>query len=476
MVELRQRKGSAKKAADGEQLSENGMLEEVRRSTEGEDKPAPAPATEPPAVMQQGFWKKFAVWAGHFYVCLLIMLLQTMAFREIVSVRYSEYKSVDGAGRLPLFRTLQWGWYYVALVFVYGDFIKEFAYSHERGQDVLLHYARHHEALAFAGYCLVFMLSVSRPGPGDDARLDGAEGAAVGTAKAVAAAKWAWSPQGVPPRLRSMSSAAYADTSKLADTDRFSRTPSAAATPAARSRQDRRESSRPFSSLAVRDRAGRFSQPPDPRCDASSARFSQPPEPRWDASRLARNWSVVATRSRSSLGRPPSTGAAGDAGAGVVATRVPAWLRQMSKLRRQSQPLARLGRCVFFVLCSMLCFSLGLIGLISGVGLLACAGYNAYVIYKHPEYEAEMLHADVEQLGPGSATDLAATVYAPPGAARAHQQGDWLSGGAALAAQNPELAASAGAAAYSWAQQNPDQAASLASSASNAAYRPPGGI
>ena len=88
------------------------------------------------------------------------MLLQTMAFREIVSVRYSEYKSVDGAGRLPLFRTLQWGWYYVALVFVYGDFIKEFAYSHERGQDVLLHYARHHEALAFAGYCLVFMLSV----------------------------------------------------------------------------------------------------------------------------------------------------------------------------------------------------------------------------------------------------------------------------------------------------------------------------
>ena len=46
------------------------------------------------------------------------MLLQTMAFREIVSVRYSEYKSVDGAGRLPLFRTLQWGWYYVALVFV----------------------------------------------------------------------------------------------------------------------------------------------------------------------------------------------------------------------------------------------------------------------------------------------------------------------------------------------------------------------
>ena len=101
------------------------------------------------------------VWAGHFYVCLLIMVLQTMAFREIVSVRYSEYKTVDGAesSRLPLFRTLQWGWYYVALVFVYGDFIKNFAISHESAHD-LMPYARLHEAIAFAGYCLMFMLSV----------------------------------------------------------------------------------------------------------------------------------------------------------------------------------------------------------------------------------------------------------------------------------------------------------------------------
>ena len=57
------------------------------------------------------------------------------------------------------------------------------------------------------------------------------------------------------------------------------------------------------------------------------------------------------------------------------------------------------GRVTFFVLVSFLCFSIGLIGLISGVGLLVAAAYNAYVIYKHPDYEREMLENDVEQRG-----------------------------------------------------------------------------
>ena len=55
------------------------------------------------------------------------------------------------------------------------------------------------------------------------------------------------------------------------------------------------------------------------------------------------------------------------------------------------------------MLVSMLCFSLGLIGLISGIGLLVAAAYNAYVICKHPDYERQLLAADVEQTGPGSA-------------------------------------------------------------------------
>ena len=108
------------------------------------------------------------------------------------------------------------------------------------------------------------------------------------------------------------------------------------------------------------------------------------------------------------------------------------------------------GRCLFFVLVSFLCFSLGLIGLISGVGLLICALYNAYVIYKHPDYEREMLEADIDQQGPSSVYG----VYSPPGApapGAGAAGGDWVSGAASFAAANPELAAQAGSAAVGWA-------------------------
>jgi hypothetical protein len=117
------------------------------------------------------------------------------------------------------------------------------------------------------------------------------------------------------------------------------------------------------------------------------------------------------------------------------------------------------GRIVFFVLVSFLCFSLGLIGLISGVGLLVAAAYNAYVIHKHPDYEREMLEADVEQRGPSSVYGVAGSVVAPPG--RATGDASWMD----AAAANPELAASVGSAAVGWAQRNPEAAKGLARSA-----------
>ena len=132
------------------------------------------------------------------------------------------------------------------------------------------------------------------------------------------------------------------------------------------------------------------------------------------------------------------------------------------------------GRIAFFLLLSMLCFGLGLIGLISGIGLLLCAAYNAYVIWKHPEYEREMIEADAEQRGPGSAGDVYAHVYAPPGRPSGdHQRGDWLSGAGAAASANPELAAAVGTAAYGWARENPDAARSVAASAAGAYHPPP---
>jgi len=132
------------------------------------------PEKEAPAFRKPGFRETFVlraqtatlmmltfmaiVWAGHFYVWLLIVALQTMSFRELLVVRYREYKaSVESS--MPLFRTLQWGWFLCAMFYVYSDFIHQFALEHDSA-SVLLPLSRYWEAASFAGYCAVFTTSV----------------------------------------------------------------------------------------------------------------------------------------------------------------------------------------------------------------------------------------------------------------------------------------------------------------------------
>ena len=98
------------------------------------------------------------VWAGHAYVWMLVMLLQGLAFREVVNVRYREYKMQMDV-QMPLFRTTQWLWYGLAMTFVYGDFVKDFAQTHESAQW-LVPYVRNHSMVTFFMYCVVFMISV----------------------------------------------------------------------------------------------------------------------------------------------------------------------------------------------------------------------------------------------------------------------------------------------------------------------------
>ena len=123
---------------------------------------------------KKNFWKKFRVraraatammlafmgivWAGHMYVWILVMLLQGLAFREVVNVRYREYKMQMDV-QMPLFRTTQWLWYGLAMMFVYGDFVKIFSQTHESAAW-LVPYTRHHSIATFAVYCVIFMISV----------------------------------------------------------------------------------------------------------------------------------------------------------------------------------------------------------------------------------------------------------------------------------------------------------------------------
>ena len=52
--------------------------------------------------------------AGHFYCILFVALIQTELYRELVNVRYVAAKEK----KMPLFRTIQWAWFYVAMILV----------------------------------------------------------------------------------------------------------------------------------------------------------------------------------------------------------------------------------------------------------------------------------------------------------------------------------------------------------------------
>ena len=147
----------------------------TRRSSAGAKAEEPKRTRPPPAVTQPGFWRSFAtrakaalammvcflciLWAGHFYVWLLILFLQVLSFRELLNVRYQDYKK-DTEKAMPLFRTLQWGWFYAAQFYVYADFVHEFALQNHTQHKLTQPFSRYWEAISFFLYCVVFTLSV----------------------------------------------------------------------------------------------------------------------------------------------------------------------------------------------------------------------------------------------------------------------------------------------------------------------------
>mmetsp|Transcript_53641 Transcript_53641/g.68877 ORF Transcript_53641/g.68877 Transcript_53641/m.68877 type:complete len:300 (-) Transcript_53641:173-1072(-) len=100
------------------------------------------------------------------------------------------------------------------------------------------------------------------------------------------------------------------------------------------------------------------------------------------------------------------------------------------------------GRFCFLVLLSTLCFSLDLIGKITGILLCLTACLNLYVIIKFPEYSQDTFEADRSETGNDSLQSLASNT---------------LFG---VAKENPDLMASAMATTAKFAYENPEVAKS----------------
>lgn len=76
------------------------------------------------AVMGTTMMATFAgvIYMGHVYICMLVFLLQCMIFKELVGVR----KKQAAERKIPLFRSIQWAWFFVASYFTWSTNVCEF--------------------------------------------------------------------------------------------------------------------------------------------------------------------------------------------------------------------------------------------------------------------------------------------------------------------------------------------------------------
>jgi len=105
------------------------------------------------------------LYAGHLYICLLVALIETLLFFELVRVRYNEHYDVIQGNTIPLFRTTQWAWFAVAIFYAYGDFVSD-TFQDNPELHQFLGYVQYTGSLSFVLYSTTLMLTITTLQPG----------------------------------------------------------------------------------------------------------------------------------------------------------------------------------------------------------------------------------------------------------------------------------------------------------------------
>ena len=99
------------------------------------------------------FYLLFVLYRGHGLVCLNVFIAQCEIFREMVNVRYNNRKK-----EVPWFRSLQWAWFAVAVIYFYGGpMIKGISLNNDVDWRW---YEAEHKKVAFLVYSFVFVWTV----------------------------------------------------------------------------------------------------------------------------------------------------------------------------------------------------------------------------------------------------------------------------------------------------------------------------
>ncbi|KAL6062402.1 phosphatidate cytidylyltransferase [Balamuthia mandrillaris] len=103
------------------------------------------------------FMFAFLLYLGHFWVSLLVVLIQTLVFREVVSLRYKQSQAVEeekGKKLLPLFRTINYYFLLTSYFWIYGEPLLDLIAVRYTEYAFLAHY---HLWLSFSLYVIGFV-------------------------------------------------------------------------------------------------------------------------------------------------------------------------------------------------------------------------------------------------------------------------------------------------------------------------------
>jgi phosphatidate cytidylyltransferase len=104
------------------------------------------------------------LFASGYWLQVDTLILLYLQFRELVKVRYNTFFNTI-QNTIPLFRTTQWLWFAVAIIYTYGDFVEDIITSNQDLHHVL-HYAQYWSAVTFLFYSGTFVLTIVAMQPG----------------------------------------------------------------------------------------------------------------------------------------------------------------------------------------------------------------------------------------------------------------------------------------------------------------------
>merc|ERR1719188_2617825 len=98
------------------------------------------------------------IFLGHAYICVLVFALQCFIFGELVGVR----KKQAAERKVPLFRSIQWAWFFVSAFFTWSGNVWDFVVRHglQDSRRTSYLFLEYNMMVSFSLYTVLLIVSV----------------------------------------------------------------------------------------------------------------------------------------------------------------------------------------------------------------------------------------------------------------------------------------------------------------------------